>query len=105
MSAWVDYETFRSFVGNTNPADIAALQAALELGCEKVDELCGPTIAAEVTTAPAWAVSAACLIGNQWFKSRLRPTQSDPTTMTGFLVPNQAMEIMAGHLLAPDGFA
>lgn len=165
MTAWVDLTTVRSFIGNTKPEDTAAIQAAIDLGCEKVDELCGPTMTTSITehvrsgwlsaraveltavadwrtdaaltlddyyaegqvlarkdgariasdltvtytagsaTAPAWAVSAACLIAKQWFTSRLRPNLNDPTTLAGFLVPNQATEIMASHVLAPGGFA
>ena len=169
MAAWVDLTTIKSFIGNTKPDDEPAIQAAINLGCEKVDELCGPTVATTITervpgggyqlpldyrataitaiatwpagvtldasaffvedqllarkdgdwidddltvtytagaaTAPAWAVSAACLIAHQWLKSRLRPNLADPGTLVGFLVPRQAEEIMADHLLAPDGFA
>lgn len=168
MAAWVDLGVFKSFVGNTNTNDELALQAAINLGCEKVDELCGPTLTTSVTevvrgggyelplraraesitsvakwpsgtaltaadfyadgqqiarkdgdwidsdltvvytagaaTAPPWAVSAACLIGQQWFKSRLKPMASDATPV-GFLVPKQAQEFMEKHLLAPDGLA
>ena len=60
---------------------------------------------AGAATAPSWAVGAACLIGNQYFKSRLRPSLADPSTMAGFLVPNQAKELMAPYLLASAGFA
>ena len=169
MAAWVDLTTFRNFVRSTKPEDDPSLQAAINLGCDKVDELCGPTITTSITervrgegydlpldarataitsiatwpdgtvldaaayyvddqllarrdggwidsdltvtytagaaTAPSWAVSAACLIGKQWYTSRLQPSQNDPTAMVGFLVPKQATEIMADHLLAPDGFA
>ena len=169
MAAWVDLATVQSFIGNTNANDVAAIQAATNLGCDKVVEKCGPIIAETIVErvrgggynlplkfypaslgsiatrpggvaldladyrfkgqllareddgwiagnltvtytagwaeAPSWAVSAACLIAKQWFISRLRPNLNDPSTLTGFLVPNQAMEILEGHLLAPDGFA
>lgn len=167
MAAWVDLPTFRKFAGNDSSDDDGLLQAAIDLGCEQVEELCGPVItttrtervagdtdklvltcrAVSITsivtwpagdavdadafytagqilarrdrgyvcgdlvveyvtgsaTAPAWAKAAACLIANQWFKGRLRPNLNDPTTLTGFLVPKQAMEIMSGHLLAAGG--
>jgi len=60
---------------------------------------------AGAATAPDWAIGAACLIGNQYFKSRLRPSLADPSTMAGFLVPNQAKELMEDYLLASAGFA
>ena len=169
MAAWVELGTAQSFIGNTSANDVAAIQAAINLGCDKVVEMCGPIIAETITervagggyelplkyrpaslgsiatrpggvalnladyrfegqvlareddgrisenltvtytagwvAAPSWAVSAACLIAKQWFLSRLRPNLNDPSTLTGFLVPRQAEEIMAGHLLAPGGFA
>ena len=63
------------------------------------------TYIAGAAEAPPWAVSAALLIGKQWLNSRLRPNLNDPTTLVGFLVPKQAQEIMAAHLLAPEGLA
>lgn len=53
-------------------------------------------------TAPAWAKAAALDIVRQRWRTRLRPTQGAPE---GFLVSKQAEELMAGHLLAPGGFA
>ena len=169
MDAWVDLAVAKSFIGNTSANDVAAIQAAINLGCDKVVEECGPIIAEIIVervagggyelplkyrpaslgsivtrpggvelnlsdyrfegqvlareddgwisenltvtytagwvAAPSWAVSAACLIAKQWFTSRLRPNLNDPTTLAGFLVPNQATEIMASHVLAPGGFA
>lgn len=54
--------------------------------------------------APAWARSAALHIGQQHMRTlrRFGQTTDGPT---GFLVPAVAMEEMAGHLLAPGGFA
>jgi len=169
MSAWVGLPVAQSFIGNTNVNDTSAIQAAIDLGCDKVVEKCGPIMAETIVErvrgggyklplrfypaslgsiatrpggveldladyrfegqmlareddgwiagnltltytagwaeAPPWAVSAACLIAKQWFLSRLRPNLNDPSTLTGFLVPRQAEEIMAGHILAPEGFA
>lgn len=51
---------------------------------------------------PDWAVLAALDIVRQLWRTRLRPTQGAPE---GFLVSKQAEEHMAGHLLAPGGFA
>lgn len=171
MAAFVTLADFQAFVGNTRAEDAAAMQFAIDTGCAKVDELCGPTLTATVTdklltgrgparylsarpaalvsvasypsgdaadvalfdfdgqrlfrrdgldivgaltvsyttgaaTAPTWAASAAMLIAHQWFKSRLQPNLSTPgTAPVGFLVPNQADELMAEHYLAPGGFA
>ena len=54
--------------------------------------------------APAWARSAALHIGQQHTRTlrRFGQTTDGPT---GFLIPAVAMEEMADHLLAPDGFA
>ena len=54
--------------------------------------------------APAWARSAALHIGQQHVRTlrRFGQTTDGPT---GFLIPAVAMEEMADHLLAPDGFA
>ena len=53
--------------------------------------------------APAWARSAALHIGQQHMRTlrRFGQTAEGPQ---GFLVPAAAMEEMADHLLAPDGF-
>ena len=61
------------------------------------------TYTAGAATAPKWAVDAARLIGQQWWLSRLRPGPNQ--VPVGYLVPKQADELMAGHLLAPGGFA
>ena len=54
--------------------------------------------------APAWARSAALHIGQQHMRTlrRFGQTAEGPQ---GFLVPAAAMEEMADHLLAPDGFS
>lgn len=162
MAAWVTLQAFRTFVGNTNATDDALLQSAIDGGCAKVDELCGPTMATSVServpagayelplsfwavaltsvarwpsgqalstskfavedrvifrtdgewidddltvtystgaaSPPQWAVDSACLIGKHWWASRLRPSINDPSPV-GFLVPKQAWELMADHLL------
>jgi len=54
--------------------------------------------------APAWATSATLIIAAQFVRSRLARNPADPVPV-GFLVPNQAMEMMSGHLLTPEGFA
>ena len=176
--SWVPLATLQSFIGNSNVNDAAAMQTALDMACDRVDWLCGPTMTTTVTevvkrhnpdpytiipsyaltlqnrataitsikswpdggtldlssyyvngqllkridgyiidvdltvtyttgaaTAPAWAVAAACLIAAQWFKSRLQPNRNDPTVQVGFLVPNQADELMEPYTLAPVTFA
>lgn len=55
-------------------------------------------------TAPAWARSAALHIGQQHMRTMRRFGQTTEGPQ-GFLVPAAAMEEMADHLLAPDGFA
>lgn len=166
--SWVPLSDFMEFVKNSRADDRADLQLSIDLGCDLVDERCGPTVAETVSEvvrggvravalscravsltaietwpaglalpvadfaprgqvvvrrdggridsdvtvtylagaaeAPAWAKAAAMLIGQQWFKSRLRPNLNDPVPV-GFLVPKQAEELMAAHLLAPGGFA
>lgn len=167
MATWVELSAFQKYVGNTKDSDAEVLQVAIDLGCAKVDELCGPTITTSVTeyvdgggyelpllkgwptsitsitetrsgavldaddfitrgqilrrhdrdwiepdltvvysagatTAPRWAVSAAMAIAKQWLNGRLGRNPQDPTTLTGFLVPKQATEIMHDHLLAPE---
>ena len=54
--------------------------------------------------APAWARSAALHIGQQHMRTLRRFGQTTEGPQ-GFLVPAAAMEEMADHLLAPDGFA
>ena len=54
--------------------------------------------------APAWARSAALHIGQQYMRTLRRFGQTTEGPQ-GFLVPAAAMEEMAGHLLAPDGFS
>ncbi len=54
--------------------------------------------------APAWARSAALHIGQQHMRTMRRFGQTTEGPQ-GFLVPAAAMEEMADHLLAPDGFA
>lgn len=170
--AWVDPSLLRTFVKNTNADDEAMIALAVDVGCGKVEELCGPianttvtetvtirgdqlvtkyrataltAIATESGTtlttadwvidgqlmrnkagtcytgrltltyaagyfdpltgdAPAWATSAALIIAAQFVRSRLARNPADPVPV-GFLVPNQAMEMMSGHLLTPEGFA
>ena len=53
--------------------------------------------------APAWARSAALHIGQQHMRTLRRFGQTTEGPQ-GFLVPAAAMEEMADHLLAPDGF-
>ena len=55
-------------------------------------------------TAPAWARSAALHIGQQHMRTMRRFGQTTEGPQ-GFLVPAAAMEEMADHLLAPDGFS
>ena len=55
-------------------------------------------------TAPAWARSAALHIGQQHMRTLRRFGQTTEGPQ-GFLVPAAAMEEMADHLLAPDGFS
>ena len=55
-------------------------------------------------TAPAWARAAALNIAAQHWKSRLTMPGQQPVP-AGFLVSNQAAELMKDHLLAPLGFA
>lgn len=57
------------------------------------------------STAPAWAEESALMIAKQAFKPRVRPNAAGVEVPTGYLIPNQAMELMANHLLPPDGFA
>lgn len=54
--------------------------------------------------APAWARSAALHIGQQHMRTLRRFGQTTEGPQ-GFLVPAAAMEEMADHLLAPDGFS
>ena len=54
--------------------------------------------------APAWARSAALHIGQQHMRTLRRFSQTTEGPQ-GFLVPAAAIEEMADHLLAPDGFA
>ena len=54
--------------------------------------------------APAWARSAALHIGQQHMRTLRRFGQATEGPQ-GFLVPIAAMEEMADHLLAPDGFS
>ena len=59
----------------------------------------------EVKRAAApWAFSAALHIGQQHMRTLRRFGQTTEGPV-GFLVPAAAMEEMADHLLAPDGFA
>ena len=55
-------------------------------------------------TAPWWAKAAALNIAAQHWKSRLTMPGQQPVP-AGFLVSNQAAELMKDHLLAPLGFA
>jgi len=45
MAAWVDLPTFQAFAGSTD----SNLQAAINFGCDLVDDRCGPTVATTVT--------------------------------------------------------
>ena len=54
--------------------------------------------------AAPWAFSAALHIGQQHMRTLRRFGQTTEGPQ-GFLVPAAAMEEMADHLLAPDGFA
>jgi len=169
--AWVDPSLLRTFVKNTNADDEAMIALAVDVGCGKVEDLCGPiantTVTESVTarsgksklryratslvsitteagttltpsdwaidgqllrnksgtcygdvlvvsyttgyiatgdTAPAWARSAALHIGQQHMRTMRRFGQTTEGPQ-GFLVPAAAMEEMADHLLAPDGFS
>ena len=55
-------------------------------------------------SAPAWARSAALHIGQQHMRTLRRFGQAAEGPV-GFLVPAAAMDEMADHLLAPDGFS
>lgn len=55
---------------------------------------------------PAWATGAALLIALQHRRGQMTTSPGSPVpTGSGFLIPNQAKELMEDHLLAPDGFA
>lgn len=55
-------------------------------------------------SAPSWAKAAALEIVRQRWITRRSPARGQ-TVPEGFLVSRQAQELMADHLLAPDGFA
>lgn len=172
MAAWVQLSTLRSYCGNQKAEDEAALQAAIDAACTKVEDLCGPItpvtsitelvrgdsdklplrnraqsltsiahwpsgtaldvddfyisdelvlarkdhgwIVGDLTvvyssgwaTAPFWATESALMIAKQAVAPRMRPNAATGTPVaTSYLVPNQATELMANHLLPPDGFA
>lgn len=161
-----DQETvalMRTALNNDRPADTAELLIAAEIGCDKVEEICGPILATSRTetvaagrsailsarvasltsvsagdvaeystvgqlltrtdgaawsspltityltgsaTVPAWAKAAALAIARQYWRGKITAAPgSESPTGTGFLVPNQARELMADHELIPDGFA
>jgi len=171
MTTWLTVEDLRGYVNNTKAtgAEDASLQLSLEVGVGKVEELCGPVVATDITeridvgtyaavlkfraesltsaatlagsvltladyrvdgsqllaradggrmpsgpldvayvagwaTAPWWARAAALNIAAQHWKSRLTMPGQQPVP-AGFLVSNQAAELMKDHLLAPLGFA
>lgn len=60
--------------------------------------------AADVAVNAVWARDAALIVAAQYVRARLARNPADPVPV-GFLVPNQAQELMASHLLAPLGFA
>ena len=47
--AWLDPSVLRSFVKNTNADDEAMIALAVDVGCGKVEELCGPIANTTVT--------------------------------------------------------
>lgn len=161
-----DQETvalMRSAVNNDRAADYTELLIAAEIGCDKVEEICGPILAtartetvaagrsailsarvASITSivggdvadwqaagqlltradgaawsssltvtyqtgsaqAPGWAKAAALAIARQYWRGKLTAAPgSESPTGTGFLIPNQARELMADHALLPAGFA
>ena len=89
-------------VDRSKPEILADVELAVGVAVDQVEAACGSI----ADPAPAWAVGAALIIAEHYFRTRLGATRVDtsPGSGSGYLIPKAAVEILEPHTV-PLGFA